>query len=161
MFPGCERVKVNIRNKKLWENLTDRKNLTDKSRICVCQSMIVPLLTYNCIANLNLNRTQLGRLCSLDRRVSQIFGEPMTPTFNLIKKHAVLRVEKCLSVGVCSSFRNYFQKLEHKVSTRNNGKLLKIPKVKLEFARSGFLFRKNIQIFTHGSLCITCKWLPE
>ena len=111
--------------------------------VCVCcvyQSMVVPLLTYNCIANLNLNRTQLGRLCSLDRRASQILGEPMTPIFNLIKKHAVLRVEKCLSVGVCSSFRNYFQKLEHKVSTRNNGKLLKIPKVKLEFARSGFFF---------------------
>ena len=26
------------------------------------------------------------------------------------------------------------------MSTRNNGKLLKIPKVKLEFARSGFFF---------------------
>ena len=73
-------------------------------------------------------------------RVSLILGEPMTPIFNLIKKNAVLRVKTCISVGVCSSFRNYFQKLEHKVSTRNNGKLLKIPKVKLEFARSGFFF---------------------
>ena len=123
-----------------------KENLTDKARKCVYQSMVVPLLTYNCIANLNLNRTQLGRLCSLDRRVSQILGEPMTPIFNLIKKHAVLRVEKCLSVGVCSSFRNYFQKLEHKVSTRNNGKLLKILKVKLEFARSGFFFM-GVRIF--------------
>ena len=90
--------------------------------------------------NLNLNRIQLGRLCFLYRRVSQILGEPMTPMFNLIKKHAVLRVEKCLSVGVCSRFRNYFQKLEHKVSTTNNGKLLKNPKVKLGFARSGLFF---------------------
>ena len=98
-----------------------------------------PLLTYNCIANWNLNRTQLRKLCSLDRRFFQILGEPMTPIFNLIKKQAVLRVEKCLSVGVSSSFRNYFQMLEHKVSTRNNGKLLKIQKMKLEFARSGFL----------------------
>ena len=98
------------------------------------------LYPYNCIANLNLIKTQLGRLYSLDRRVSQILGEPMTPIFNLIKKCAVLRVEKCLSVGVCLSFRDYFQKLEYKVSTRNNGKLLKIPKVKLEFARSGFFF---------------------
>ena len=102
--------------------------------------MVVPLLMYNCIANLNLNRTQLGRLYSLDRCVFQILGEPMTPIFNLIKKHAVIRVEKCLSAGVCSSFRNYFQKLEHEVSTRNNGKLLKIPKFKLEFARCGFFF---------------------
>ena len=96
----------------------------------VYQSMVVPLLAYNCIANLNLNRTQLGRLCSLGRRVSQILGEPMTSIFNLIKKHGILIVEKCLFVEVCPSYRNYFQKLEHKVSTRNNGKLLKIPKVK-------------------------------
>ena len=52
-----------------------------------------------------------------NRRVSQILGEPLTPIFNLVKKHAVLRVENCLSVGVRSSFRKYFQKLEHKVST--------------------------------------------
>ena len=117
-----------------------KENLTDKARKCVYPSTVVPLLTYNCITNLNLNSTQLGRLCSLERCVSQILGEPMTHIFNLIKKHAVPRVKKCLSVGVCPSFRNYFQKLEHKVSTRNNGKLLKIPKVKLEFARSGFFF---------------------
>ena len=103
-----------------------KENLIDKAHKCLYQSMVVPLLTYNCVANLNLNKTQLGRLCSLDRRVSQILGEPMTPIFNLIKIHAVLRVEKCLSVGVCSSFRNYFQKLEHKVSTRNNEKLLTV-----------------------------------
>ena len=42
-----------------------KENLTDKARKCVYQSMVVPLLTYNCIANLNLNRTQLGRLCSV------------------------------------------------------------------------------------------------
>ena len=81
-----------------------KENLTDKARKCVYQSMVVLLLMYNCIANLNLNRTQLGRLCSLDRRVPQILGEPMSPIFNLIKKHAVLRDEKCLSVGICSKF---------------------------------------------------------
>ena len=117
-----------------------KENLNDKASKCVYQSMVVPLLTYNCITNLNFNRTQLGRLCSFDRRVSQILGEPITPIFNLIKKRAVLKVEKILPVGVCSSFRNYFQKLEHNVSTRNNGKLLKILKVKLEFTRSGFFF---------------------
>ena len=82
-----------------------KEHLTGKARKCVYQSVVVPLSTYNCIANLKFNRTQLGRLCSLDKRVSQILDEPMTPIFNLIKKHVVLRVEKCLSVGVCSSFR--------------------------------------------------------
>ena len=71
----------------------------------------------------------------------------MTPTFNLIKKHAVVRVEKCLSVGVCSSFRKYFQKLDHKLATRSNGKLLKTSKAKLEFSRSGFFFLMGARIF--------------
>ena len=74
-------------------------------------------------------------------RVSLILGQPMTPIFNLIKKNTVLRVKTCISVGVCSSFRNYFQKLEHKVSSRSNGKVLKISKVKCGFARPGFFFR--------------------
>ena len=84
-----------------------KENLTDKAHKCVYQSMVVPLLLHNCVVNSNLNTTQLRRLCSLDRRVSQILGEPMTSIFNSIKKHAILRVKKCLSVGMCSSFRNY------------------------------------------------------
>ena len=93
-----------------------KENLTHKARKGVYQSMVVPILTYNCIDNLDLNRTQLGRLCSLGKPVSQILGEPMTPIFNLIKKHAVIRVKNYLSVGVCSSLRNYFRKTEHSVN---------------------------------------------
>ena len=120
-----------------------KENLTDKARKCVPIYGCTPINVY-CTANLNLDRTELGRLWCLDRHVSQILGEPLTPIFNLIEKHAVLRVEKCLFVGVYASFRNYFQKLEHKVSTRNNGKLLEIPKAKFEFAFSGFFMGATI-----------------
>ena len=71
---------------------------------CVYQSMVVPLLTYNCIANLDLNRTQLGRFFSLGRRVSQILGEPMTPIFNLITKCQLETMENYLKF--CKSSLN-------------------------------------------------------
>ena len=89
------------------------------------QSVVVPLLTYNCIANLNLDRTQLGISCSLDMRVSLILGEPMTPIFNLIKKNAVLRVENCISVGVRSTI---FKSLSTKCQLEAMEKYLKFRK---------------------------------
>lgn len=39
---------------------------------------------------------------------------------------------------MCDDFSNYFQFIKHTKRTRNNGYFLKIPRVKLEFARSGF-----------------------
>ena len=84
--------------------------------------------------------TQLGRLSSLDRRVSQVIGEHTMPISKLIEKHAILIVGTCLSGSACPSFRGYFRKIEHAKSTRNSGKLLELPKVRLEITRSAFFF---------------------
>ena len=41
---------------------------------------------------------------------------------------------------MCSPFKNYLERLNHNAITRNNGKTLKLPKVKLDFARRSFYF---------------------
>ena len=114
----------------------------------VNESMIVPILTYNCIVNLNLTRSKVNKLTSLelDNRAKLILGQEVCPLLNRINKHAVLVVAKCLTGKVCFSFSKYFNLLDHSRSTRNNGMSLKILKVKLEFARSGFFFHgcKNL-----------------
>ena len=102
--------------------------------------MIVPILTYNCIVNLNLTRSKANKLTSLDNQAKMILGQDVSPLLNRIHKHAVLFVEKWLTEKVCFSFSKYFNLVNHSRSTRNNGMSLKIPKVKLEFARSGFFF---------------------
>ena len=47
----------------------------------------------------------------------------------------------CLNGTVCYPFKDYFQRLHHNtLNTRNNGKSVKLPKVKLDFARRSFYF---------------------
>ena len=57
-------------------------------------------------------------------------------------------VAKCLTGKVCFSFSKYFNLVYHSRSTRNNGMSLKIPKVNLEFARSGFFFM-GVRIYNY------------
>ena len=50
---------------------------------------------------------------------------------------------KCLDKKMCNTFQEYFEINKHKSSTRNNGIMVKRPKVKLhgqEFARQAFWF---------------------
>ena len=41
---------------------------------------------------------------------------------------------------MCTNFDNYFEINTHRVNTRNNKYLLKLPKVKLEFAKQSFYY---------------------
>ena len=41
----------------------------------------------------------------------------------------------------CDSFKNYFEINTHSLRTRNNNKLLKLPKVKLEFGKKSLRFQ--------------------
>ena len=47
-------------------------------------------------------------------------------------------VRKCLDDVLCSNFRSYYEVIVHLVNTRNNGRLLRVPCVKLAFARKAF-----------------------
>ena len=51
-----------------------------------------------------------------------------------------MTVRKCLENDMCSNFQGYFEINDHKQHTRNNSKLVKLPKVKLEYARQSFSF---------------------
>ena len=50
---------------------------------------------------------------------------------------ALQTVRKCLDGSTCSNFSDYFVVVHHK-NTRNNGLLLKVPRLKLEYARGSF-----------------------
>jgi len=65
---------------------------------------------------------------------------------DIFHKHAVKTVKKCLDKGTSSNFHEYFTINAHKISTRNQNTLLKIPKVKLEFTKSGFFFQ-GVKLF--------------
>ena len=97
-------------------------------------------LIYNCIVQLNLTRTQLEKLKSIEARASSILKSKTCDLKHEIDKHAILLVRKCLNGIVCTNFQDYFMINEHNVRTRNRNILLQIPKVKLEFAKNGLFF---------------------
>ena len=50
-------------------------------------------------------------------------------------------VKKCLNKEFASDiFDNYFEMIDHSMNTRNNKHWIRLPPVKLEFARRGFCF---------------------
>ena len=106
----------------------------------VYQATVQPTITYSCVVNLNLTHTQKQKLVALDQRASKIVKNLEINTLDMIFKHAVKFVNKCLDGVVCSNFVNYFKVLSHQKNTRNNNHMLILPKVKLELAKRSFYF---------------------
>ena len=59
-----------------------------------------------------------------------------TPLENKLPKSYI----KCLNDELCSNFQDYFEFNQNKTNTRNNNISVRVPRVKLEFARSSFYF---------------------
>ena len=114
------------------------KQIDSVAKVKVYKGMILPCLTFNCTVNLNLTATQEKKLQSIDRLTTNVLGKKQTKSKNEILKHSVLLVRKCLNEMVCENFKSYFEKLSHQQTTRNNRISLKIPVVKLKYAKSGF-----------------------
>lgn len=121
--------------------------LNDEATKRVYQSLIQPLMKYNCIVNLNFTDTQRKKLQSIDRRAMHIVSNDFkVNSIDMIYKHAVLTVKKCLDTSICENYVGYFRRNTHEKVTRNNSLFLKIPKVKLEFAKQSFYFQ-GVKLF--------------
>ena len=110
-------------------------------------SMILPTLTYCGILQLKLSPTQLTRLASFHDRAVKIVstGNSVIPTelpsvIQCNRKRACEIVRKCLVKGISSLFHNYFTIINHEKKTRNNDCLLRLPKIRTEYARKSFFF---------------------
>ena len=103
--------------------------------------VVMPLLTYNSIINLKLTKTQSDKLLSLEHRASRIIGKKVKSIECIIKKRAINMVyEVLMNDNVCANFNDYFAINYHVKNTRNRKKLLKLPRVKLEFSKRLFKY---------------------
>ena len=59
---------------------------------------------------------------------------------NTFNKQAIMLVKKCLGGNVAPTFMEYFKLRDRGVNTRNNRISVKLPSVKLSFARNSFYF---------------------
>ena len=129
---------------RLLVKLRDYLDLTAAKAIY--RSLILPTFTYSGILQLKLTDTQHKRLASFhDRSLRTIQGnsntcEEIQSVTNANKIHACKLVRKCIDKDICDTFQGYFQINDHKMQTRNNQCLVKLPKIKTEYARKSFRF---------------------
>ena len=127
---------------RLLERLRD--TLTVHSSKVVYQAMIVPIITYCGILNLSISLTNRDRLNSFTRRAEKIIKHHSNSTIQLQDIHQLYEKRACTIVNSIlrqefdCNFEDYFELLEN--NTRNRGKLLKLPKVKLEVGKRSFKF---------------------
>jgi hypothetical protein len=120
-----------------------RSHLTPVSCGLLYQSMITPILTYCATSHLKKTKSQLEKLESIHSRAtdiisSEIISRKIKSPSEVIKIKALQSVRKCLDGSTCSNYNNYFQILSNR--TRNNGILLKLPRLRLEYARGSFYY---------------------
>lgn len=110
------------------------------------RSMVMPVMTYCGVMNLNLYHTYRLKLQSLDRRSNVIVNAfslknvQLQSIENYNKKRACLLVSKILNDNCCNAFRGYFDVFDNERQTRNNKSLIRLPKVRTEFGRKSFYF---------------------
>ena len=103
--------------------------------------MILRILTYCGVLNLNLNQTQLNKLTSLQEQATKVVFLNGTPEVglqsvtNCKKKRACKLVKKIVIGDICDSLKNHFTLNSHVRVTRNNGFIATLPKVKTEYGR--------------------------
>jgi hypothetical protein len=86
-----------------------KSQIDDSTALTIYNAMIVPLITFNSIINLNLNNTQLKKLSSLDNRAKSVTKSSNIPTIhNRILRNACSIVRKCIDGTTCCNFAQYF-----------------------------------------------------
>lgn len=117
-----------------------RNYFGQKTSTKVFKGMILPCITFNSSVNLNLTATQKEKLKSIDRMAKKATGVHQIQVKTEIRNHSLLLVRKCVEKQVCECFHDYFELMSHSINTRNIENSLRLPRVKLNYAKNGFYF---------------------
>lgn len=109
----------------------------------IFEMVIVPVLLYSTFIHLKITSTQQQKFKSIERRAKTIIGgeKKICEVERRKKKKACKVVRKCLDNEVCDNLSGYFEINEHRINTRNQNSLLKLPKVMLEFGKKSFKYQ--------------------
>ena len=107
--------------------------------------MVVPVLTYCGFLHLMKPQSSIYKSNRLHERACRIItnhkiSNNIKSPESIIKSRALRTVRKCIEGEICSNFKNYFETNKHARNTSINGKLLKLPKVILEYLSGSFFY---------------------
>ena len=117
-----------------------RPHLTMEAALAIYQTMLLPLFTYCSIITLQTSNTYKRKIQSFEERAHKII-KPATvlPKIDEVtNKKVCINMYKCLKGDTCEFFQDYFQLMRN--NTRNNGQLIRIPKIRLESSKKAFFF---------------------
>ena len=90
---------------------------------------------------MKVNRKKARSRVNLLRRIRQLTDALPYSMKNFQKQGIATYAHQCFTNNACKNFENYFEVIESKINTRNNGTLIRLPKVKLEVTRKSILFQ--------------------
>ena len=134
--------------KKRQEDLLRRlrPQLTVEAARSIYMSMVIPLFTNCSLIMGNTNNTYKKRIEAFEARANRlIYGNQLTnlPSIEfMLKKKICMYVFNCLHENVFDPMKAYFDVLENK--TRNNGKLIRVPKIKLQSTKKSFYSKLQV-----------------
>ena len=118
-----------------------RYQLTEKAATTIYQSMLIPLFTYCSIVTCRTSMTYKHKVNSLENRAHEILfrskpsNKRLPSIEHLMNKKLCL---KCINGDSCDNFNDYFEIMNNK--TRNNGILIRLPKIRLESSKKSFFY---------------------
>ena len=127
-----------------------RPSLTIQSARSVYQSMILPVFSYCHTITLDLSESFTQNLRNFEDRANRIISNGLDNAHVDLKIPSILRVRdynacllafKCINNMTCDNFKSYLSLNYHEKTTRNNGKLIQVPKIRLEATRKSFYFQ--------------------
>ena len=112
--------------------------------------MILPVFSYCNTITLNLSESFTQKLRNFEDRANRIISNGLNNAHVDLKIPSIVRVRdynacllafKCINNMTSDSFKSYLSLNYHEKTTRNNGKLIRVPKIRLEAARKSFYFQ--------------------
>ena len=83
-----------------------------------------------------------NKVQNIENRAQKVIGKSSPYSIRIFQKRRIATyVHQCFTNNVCENFDNYLEVIESKINTRNNGTLIRLPKVKLEVSRKSFFFQ--------------------
>ena len=134
---------------KCYKKASSRLNLLAKVRYLmdvkvaksIYQTMVLPAITYCGVHLLCLTATQEDKLASLYRRAERIVkSKDIRSVSSANQKRACQFVKCCLDGDVINPFKDYFTLSSHQKNTRNNAKMILLPKIRTKYGRKRFHF---------------------
>ena len=92
----------------------------------------------------------MQKLRNFEDRANRIISNGLNNAHVDLKIPSILRVRdhnecllafKCINNMTCDSFKSYLSLNYHEKTTKNNEKLIRVPKIRLEAARKSFYFQ--------------------